>query len=435
MLKKRIIAGILNVKHTIIDSVKTFDDESDIVINVHPSKGQQHRCPICGKKSPFYDKGRGRRLWRACDWNNKIVFLASSAPRIKCKNHGVLVAKVPWARHDSNFTYEFEQLVAYKALNSSKSAVSNEMRIAWQTVGDIISRVKLSLDTNPESRFDNLVSIGIDETSYRKGHKYLTVVVNHDTGKAIWVSAGYGADVLSKFFESLTEAQRASIKYITADGARWISSCITKYCPDAIRCMDAFHVVEWATTELDLVRKAAWHDARNNTPKLPKRKVGRPAKGSVSKDKTADIIKGTKYALGKAPENLTESQVAKLSMVAVSDKRLYRSYLWKERLRLVFHMSHEDAETELDAWIKGVKHSRIPNFVELGHKIQRHRDAILATIKYGLSNARIEATNNKIKLTIRMAYGFRNMTNMLDMIMLRCSDIHIPLPWEELIMH
>ena len=434
MLNKRIIADILGVKHTIIESFNSIDNKGDIVINVRPTKGQQLRCPICNRKSDFYDKGRGMRLWRNCDWNNRLVYLASYAPRINCKKHGVLVAKVPWARHNSGFTYEFEQVVAYKALSCSKTAVSNEMRISWESVGNIISRVRKSVDPNPKSRLDGLVRIGVDETSYRKGHKYLTVIVNHDTGKAIWVSAGYGSDILSSFFEQLTPEQRASIKYVTADGARWISSCIEEYCPGAIRCMDSFHVVEWATEALDKVRKEAWRDARSNATPKPKRKRGRPSADAPKMlPSEADHLKGVKYALGKAPENLTYNQQTRLAMLAISDKRLYRAYLWKEGLRLILHASYEEAAEVLDSWIKGVKHCRIPEFLDLGKKIERHRDAILATVKYGLSNARIEAINNKIKLTIRMAYGFKNIENMLDMIMLRCSDIKIPLPWEELI--
>ena len=104
--------------------------------------------------------------------------------------------------------------------------------------------------------------------------------------------------------------------------------------------------------------------------------------------------------------------------------------LLKEELRLVFHHGLEAGKEQLDHFIKWAQHCRIPEFVELQRKIRRHYDAILATLEHKLSNARIEAVNNKIKLTIRMAYGFRNIDNMIDMIMLRCSDIEVNLPWE-----
>lgn len=135
--------------------------------------------------------------------------------------------------------------------------------------------------------------------------------------------------------------------------------------------------------------------------------------------------------LGKAPEHLTEKQTAQLEFIAKADKRLYCAYLLKEKLRLVFQCEDlATAKTELDGWIKWAQHCRIEVFVELQHKIRRHYDAILATMEHHLSNAVLEATNRKIKLSVYMAYGFRNIDNMIDMIMLRCSDIDVRLPWE-----
>jgi len=304
------------------------------------------------------------------------------------------------------------------------------MRISWHTVGPIISRVKKDIDPNPAQRFEGLVNIGVDETSYRKGHKYLTVIVDHNKGKVIWVCKGHGKGVFTKFFKLLTPEQLSTIRLVSGDGARWIAECIRDCCPDAQRCLDPFHVVQWANDALDDVRREAWRDARKNAPKAPKRGRGRPPKDVAPTNITAKDLKGSRYALGKAPENLTVSQMAQVEMIAKSDKRLYRAYLLKEELRLVFQQDAENGKRMLDHWIKWAQHCRIPVFVELQRKIRRHYDAIIATLEHRLSNARIEAINNKIKLSIRMAYGFRNMDNMLDTIMLRCSDMDVRLPWE-----
>ena len=196
--------------------------------------------------------------------------------------------------------------------------------------------------------------------------------------------------------------------------------------------MDPFHVVEWAMDSLDSVRVDAWREAKAATKEQPKAKRGRPKKGTPSKDTTATELKNSKMALGKAPSNLTPNQQAKVEWIAKTDPRLYRAYKLKEALRLVFYNDTvEDAKETLDAWFKWARHCRIPAFVELQKKINRHKQAILNTIEYGLTNARIEAINNKIKLSIRMAYGFRNIANMMAMIMLRCSDIKVQLPWEK----
>lgn len=185
---------------------------------------------------------------------------------------------------------------------------------------------------------------------------------------------------------------------------------------------------------LDELRTEVWQKAFRKVRTEKKRSRGRPKKGKEKKTSATQQIKGAKYSLGKAPENLTENQKVKLEMISKSQPELYRAYMLKEKLRLIFHMKAENEEqleeikTELDSWRGWAWRSRIKPFVELQKKIRRHYDAILATMKYELSNARIEATNNKIKLSIRMAYGFRNMDNMLAMIMLRCSNIEVALP-------
>lgn len=131
-------------------------------------------------------------------------------------------------------------------------------------MGSIARRVQESIEKEQSSRFDNLKEIGIDETSYKKGHKYMTVIVNHKTGHLIWAKKGHGKEVLSEFFKGLTEEQRTKIKYVTADGARWIADCISDYCPNAERCIDPFHVVAWANDSLDEVRKATVRQAKKD---------------------------------------------------------------------------------------------------------------------------------------------------------------------------
>ena len=429
MLNKKVLNFLLNVKHTVVDDVKIFDDDS-VVFYVHPTKGEQCRCGICGRKAPYYDAGRGARLWRATDIGLHKAEICADSYRVNCPEHGVVVAAVPWARHNSRYTRDFEQTAAWLAMNCSKTAVSQFMRMSWNSIGPVISRIRADLDFCPESRFDGLEKIGIDETSYRKGHKYMTVVVNHDTGRVVWAAPGHGKEVLAKFFEQLSEEQRAAIRLVSADGAKWIASCVEEYCPNAARCIDPFHVVEWANEALSRVRIESWHDAKKKAAPEQKRKPGRPPKGTPAKNSAASEIKGAKYALGKNPEHLTANQQAKLELIAKTDSRLWRAYKLKEELRTVFRLDRETGQEQLDHWIRWAQHCRIPAFVELQRKIRRHYDAILATLESGLSNARIEAVNNKIKLSIRMAYGFRNTGNMIDMIMLRCSDLTVPLPWE-----
>ena len=117
-----------------------------------------------------------------------------------------------------------------------------------------------------------------------------------------------------------------------------------------------------------------------------------------------------------------------MEMLIKSDKRLYRAYLLKESLRLIFKVTYDTATEELNHWLSWAQRCRIEEFVELGKKIKRHKEAILAAIKYSLTNARIEAINNKIKVTIRMGYGYRNIDNLIALVRLRCSGDIVFLP-------
>ena len=148
----------------------------------------------------------------------------------------------------------------------------------------------------------------------------------------------------------------------------------------------------------------------------------------MSKQKVIEI-KNSRYALSKAPENLTENQEVKLALIKSKDNRLYRAYLLKESLRNLLKIKDPSiAEKEINKWISWATRSRIDSFKNLAKKIKRHKDYILNFIKTGISNARVEANNNKISLLVHRSYGFKNFNNMVDLIMLVCSDLDIPLP-------
>jgi transposase len=427
-----LIKKLLKIKDIVVQDV-LFEGGSEgeqLIIKAKVPVKMERRCPVCGKKAKRYDAGRGRRRWRSLDMGTTKIFIEADAPRVYCKQHGVLTEWVSWARHDARFTYDFENTAAWLTLHSPIRVVAECMRIAWNTVGPLVKRVHDDLKKPQADQYDGLACIGIDETSYKKGHKYMTVVVNHDTGKLLWAAKGHGKTVLEEFFKALSEEQRRGIKHVTADGARWIAECAAEWCPHAERSIDPFHVVQWAADTLDEVRRMVWREVREATKAgNEKRKRGRPRTGEEApQGKKADAIKGARYPLSKNPENLTNGQAAAIEMIAKSNPRLYRAYLLKEKLRLLFQHSFYGAKGELEGWISWARRCRIPPFVELQKKICRHFDAILSTIKHGLSNARIEAINNKIKLTVRMGYGFRNIDNLIALVMLRCSDVNLMLP-------
>jgi transposase len=267
-------------------------------------------------------------------------------------------------------------------------------------------------------RFAGLKRIGIDEISYKRGHRYLTVVVDHDSGRLVWAAPGRDKATLNLFFDALGEQRCAQITHVSADGADWIADVVAERAPNAVRCADPFHIVKWATEALDEVRRQAWNQARGA---VNQRRAGR-ASGH------AKALKHARYALWKNPENLTDRQQAKLAWVAKTDPRLHRAYLLKEGLRLVFQLPYDQAVEALDRWIGWARRCRIQAFVDLQRRIIKHRDSILAAIEHGLSNGRIESVNNKIRLITRVAFGFRSPEALIALAMLNLGGHRPTLP-------
>ena len=163
----------------------------------------------------------------------------------------------------------------------------------------------------------------------------------------------------------------------------------------------------------------------------PRRRGGRPRAGEAAPPDPAAAVKGLRFPLLKNPEDLTGRQASALEGLRRTGSALWRAYLLKEGLRAVFRAGPGEAADELDGWLAGACRSRIPRFVELSRKVRRKRRGILRSIELGVSNARVEAVNNKIKVAIRQGYGFRNIDNLIALVMLRCSDLKPALPGRE----
>jgi transposase len=191
----------LRVERAVVERVECDVDGGVLVAHVRPVARERRRCGVCRQRCPRYDGGRGRRRWRTLDLGATRAFVEAEASRVRCRRHGVVVA-VPWARHGAGHTRAFDDTVAWLATHCSKSAVMELMRVAWRTVGHIVDRVWSDADSTVD-RFAGLRRIGIDEISYRKGHKYLTVVVDHDTGWLVWAADGHDTATLGRFFDQL----------------------------------------------------------------------------------------------------------------------------------------------------------------------------------------------------------------------------------------
>ena len=405
-------ARTLVLARTVVESA-WFDEPAQAwIFAVRPCRRWRYRCPRCRRRCPRYDAGAGRRRWRALDIGADRAFVEAEAPRICCPEHGVVVAAVPWARHDAGHTRAFDDQVAWLVRYTSKSTVARLLRLAWRTVGNIVTRVVADADAAAGDRLAGIARIGIDEVSYKRGHKYLTVVVDHDTGRLLWIGQGRTKKTLAAFFDLLGVTGCARIELVSADGADWIADVVGLRCPNARLCMDPFHVVVWVQHALDLVRRAVWNTLRR-------------AGGQVA---AARAVAHSRFALWRNPEDLTDRQKARLDWIAATNAPLYHAYLLKEQLRHVFAPGGAERITRLDLWLDTAAESGLQPFTDLAQRMRRYRDDIANALTHQLSNARVEAINTKIRLLTRIAFGFKSVNALIALVRLHLCGYDLALP-------
>jgi transposase len=407
---RRVWERACGLTRTVVEGVRFDEVAQGVVVSVRPVAKARSRCGRCGGRAPRYDNGEGRRRWRALDLGTTKVFLEADAPRVRCRDHGVTVAAVPWARHGAGHTRDFDDLAAWLAVRTSKSAVMELLRVAWRTVGSIVTRVNADIDRTVD-RLDGLRRIGIDEISYKRGHRYLIVVVDHDSGHLVWAGPGRNDAALHVFFDELGPERAARLTHVSADMADWIARVVAQRAPNAIRSADPFHVVAWAIDALDIERRRAWNAAKGR-----RSTVGLARQGRSTGD--AQHISHARYALWKNPGDLTGRQRHQLDWIAKTSPRLWRAYLLKEGLRYVFAVKGEEGKIALNRWMSWARRSRMPAFVQLQRRIAAHREAIDAALDTGLSQGLVESTNTKIRLLTRIAFGFHGYQPLVALAML-----------------
>jgi transposase len=407
---QRVWKELLRLDGAVIEEVAL--EQQALIVSVRPKAMERDRCGKCGRRCPGYDRGEGRRRWRALDFATTLVSLEAQAPRVRCREHGVVVAAVPWARHDANFTVAFEDQSAWLAVNTSKKAVSQLMRVAWRTVGWICQRVMADAQAGRDLLAD-LRRIGIDEISTAKGQTYMVVIVDHDSGRLVWAHPGRDRATVEKFLGLLGDERCKLIELVSCDDADWITRPIAEHCPNATVCLDPFHIVKAATDALDEIRREVWNQAR---------KAGQA--------ELARELKGARFALWKNAGNLTERQQLKLARIQTLNQRLYRAYLLAQQLRQIYRVPAEDARALLEAWLQWARRSRLEPFRKLARRITEQRAKVEAAFINNLSNAIVEQINTQIRLIMRRGFGFHSPWNVIALAMLSLTGLCPPLPAE-----
>lgn len=385
-------------------------------------------CPCGFKTRATYDTSV--RRWRHLDLGACKLLLECEIRRLDCPRcERVRTEQVPWARPGARHTRDFEDVVAFLAQRVDKTTIAKLLRVSWEAVANIVIRVVA--DKIDDSRLDDLYRIGIDDISYRKGHRYLTVVADHDRdGAVVWAKEGRDAETLRAFYDELGEERKAKLEAVSLDMGKAYEKATTKEVPHVAQCVDPFHVVQLANQAIDKARRWAWNlERRTNAP--AKRPRGRPPKGSSPPPDKPRWIKHTRWALLKDPDDLTDSQFDVLDTLRRERSVLYRCWQLKESLRDLYRLRRpEDAPLHLDWWLKWACRSRIPSFVTLSKTIRANRDRILAAVELGLSNSKLEGLNSKIRLINHRGYGHHSAAALISMIYLCCGGITVQLPTE-----
>jgi len=405
-------------------------------------------CPKCGYSTPHRHNIREVQSdWRHLDLGVWRLEIRATLRRLVCPEHGVRTEGVPFARPGSDFTRDFEQLVAWLASKADKSAIERMLRINWRTVGRIIERVTAD-ELDPDCLVD-LSDISIDEVSWRKGHRYLTLVGDHRRRQIVWGCDGAGQDAADRFFAELdpptsdisapdstagegehakpglaaepTVGERAAkIEAISMDMGPGYAKSAREHAPQAIICIDTYHVIALANKALDEVRRVYWNELR-----------------AFGDPDAAKQFKQARWSLLKNPEDLTDRQAQTLAALQADGGTVARAYTLKEELRAILApgLTPTQVAALLTRFCSRASRSRLAPFVRLGRTIRKHRQGILAAVRLKVNNARHEALNNKARLVTRRAYGFHTAKAALALIMLTCGPITLMLPHEDIHLH
>lgn len=412
MRVSKVVRAILGfTREVVIMSVELVDGARPTLrVHVRPKVRRRGRCSRCGALGPWFDNGDGARSWRHIDAGFATVELGAVARRVECSSCGPTVAALAWARHDSAFSRAFEDLVVHDAIVGNKAAAADRYGISWRAVNNMCVRVATEA-LGRVDLLDGLVAIAIDEVKYKKGHRYLTVVCDHVTGRVIWAAKGRSKDTVGSFFDALGD-RAADLGFVTADGATWITDVVAERAPDATVCLDTFHVVQWATTALDEVRREEWNKLRR-----------------AGAAKAAKAFKGLRFLLRRNWVNLTMSQREVIWSLERANRRTFRAFQLKEELRDIFALPLLAAQRALDDWLAYASRSKLAPFVKLARTIRTYRASIEATIEWRLTNGLAESNNASIGRIRANARGFHDPEAFITMIMLDRSGIGPDLPW------
>jgi len=380
-----------------LDKVNFDKEKGQLDIYISHKIGSKFPCKICGRKCGIYDTTK-QQTWRHLNFFQYKTYIHCNVPRTKCDAHGVLQVEIPWARSRSGFTLLFDafimELAASTTVNEISQLVSEHDTRLWRIISYYVYRARA------QENYSYIKNVGIDETSSKKGHKYVTLFVDLDNSKVIYVTEGKDASTIDSFLINLRlhQGNPKAIENICCDMSPAFIKGSKKNFPNANITFDKFHVMKKINEALDTVRQIERTDN--------------------------ELLKKTRYIWLKNPENLTKEQREKIITLSKMNLKTVRAYNLKLRLKEFWEI--EDVTTAavfLRKWYFWATHSRLKPMIRAAHFIDRHWLGIMQYVQSRINNGILEGINSVVQTIKRDARGFRNTENFITAIYLNCGKL------------
>src|SRR5512132_2237735 len=361
------------------------DGQTIVTIRQEP---ETCRCSACGSPRLNF-RGRVGRRFRAVPSGRRATFVVLPIPRVECQACGVVrQVKIPFADARRSYTSSFERYALELGRRMTIRDVAAHLGVSWDVIKDIQKRDLARRFAQPKLK--HLRHIAIDEIAIAKGHRYLTVVLDLDSGAVVFVGDGKGAKALKPFWKRL-RGSKAKIEAVARDMSPAYREAVSTHLPKAKIVFDRFHVMRLFNEKLSDLRRALHREATDVMQK--------------------QVLKGTRWLLLKASENLDQEkdEKSRLNETLALNQSLAVAYYLKEDLRQFWEQPGKKFATLfLDGWIKRAEASGIKMLQQMARTLAAHRSGLLAYYDVMITSGPLEGTNNKIKTMKRQAYGFRD---------------------------
>ena len=360
-----------------------------VEVDVRPRRGSKPHCSCCGNKAPGYDVLPVRRFEFIPIWGYAVMLLYAMR-RVQCRHCGVKVEEVPWAMGKHTLTKAYMLYLAHWARKLSWKETAISFGTTWDKVCHAVEYV---VQWGLEHReFGPVRAIGVDEIHIGRTHKFLTLVyqIEADCVRLLWVGQARTVRSFERFFALIGTELAGKIEFVCSDMWRPYLDVIARRCPQALNILDRFHMVAKLNKALDEVRAG---EARR-----------------MLREGYEPVLKKKRWCLLKRPENLTDKQRVSLRELLGYNLKSVRAYLLKEEFQLFWdYISPAWAAKFLDAWCTRAMRSRIEPVKKFARTVRAHRELLLNYFraKKQFSSGVIEGLNNKAKVTLRKAYGYR----------------------------